>query len=121
MRIVNLTGFPVSVKTEDGQLLTLPAEPAPARVEEGYVHIGYLTVDCIGEAVRYPCRARKVPIWETRYGPVEGLPEPEPDVAYVLPPYVAEALRGRPDIFIPAEAIESEYGSVIGYRGLERL
>lgn len=63
----------------------------------------------------------EIPVTRQTFGPVEGLPEPTPGIAYVVSRIVAEACGQRDDIYFPGPAIRDAEGRVIGCDGLSRL
>lgn len=52
------------------------------------------------------------------FGQVEGLPEPEKGVAYLVSALVMSAVPDRTDVFAPGELLRDAEGRVIGARGL---
>lgn len=53
-------------------------------------------------------------------GPVEGLPEPEDGIVYIVSRIVAEAVPHRRDVVAPGEAVRDSAGRIVGARGLIR-
>lgn len=54
------------------------------------------------------------------YGPVIGLPEPQPDTYYIVSALVRVAVPDRADILVPAHHVRNEQGLVIGCRAFIR-
>jgi hypothetical protein len=108
MNIVNLTPHSITFVGEDGNIL-LKVEPsgALARVQA--------TIVATGDTV---CG---IPITKTRFGEVEGLPEPEEGTTFVVSRMVAESMPGRSDLLIPNESVRDEGGNIIGCRSLTRV
>ncbi len=52
------------------------------------------------------------------FGAVEGLPEPEPGVVFVVSALVRAAVPGRSDVASPGELVRNEAGQPVGCRGL---
>ena len=102
MNFVNLTPHVLNIIEEDGSVYTLPASGQVARIETtrnvAYVMDG-------------------IEIFETVYGQVTGLPERQPDTAYIVSALVAQAAK-RSDVYSPGELVRNEAGQVIGCRGL---
>ena len=63
-----------------------------------------------------------VPIVETTYGDVEGLPAPVAGTRYVVSRIVRSALGAgtRPDVLCPGKGVRDEAGRIIGCEGLSR-
>ena len=52
-----------------------------------------------------------------QYGKVEGLPEPQDGVFYIVSSLVAQACKGkRSDLLVPADPVRDESGRIIGCR-----
>lgn len=47
---------------------------------------------------------------------MENLPAPQPGVAYIVSRVVAEAARGRDDLFIVDDAVRDGEGRIVGAR-----
>jgi hypothetical protein len=108
MNIVNLTPHSINFVGEDGTpILTIEPSGILARVQA--------TIVATGDTV---CG---IPITKTRFGEVEGLPEPEDGTTFVVSRMVAEALPGRSDLLIPNESVRDEGGNIIGCRSLTRV
>ena len=59
-----------------------------------------------------------VPLVRTVYGPVSGLPEPQPGVMFVVSGMVRAAVPGRQDVASPGDLVRDEVGAVVGCKGL---
>jgi hypothetical protein len=102
-KLVNLTPHAVSLLCEDGSSLTLdPAGYAPRRVANRR-ELGVLN---------------GLRVVSTTFGAVEGLPEPQPGVVFIVSALVAEGSPEREDLASPGEAIRDQQGRVIGALGL---
>ncbi len=114
MKLINLTPHRLDVKDENGTWTTLSTSGQVARVT---------TQSTPAEPVDAEFPAVTVPIstWIVEYGEVEGLPDPEPGVGYVVSGLVLSALGGsRPDVFAPGDLIRDSSGRPIGCHGLKR-
>jgi hypothetical protein len=109
MRLVNLTAHKVTLVTPDGDLTIEPSGQV-ARVSEIYSHIDEIEV---GEA--------KLPFGHVSYSAIEGLPDPEPGVLYIVSRPVAERATDRNDLVVPYRLVRDEAGAVVGAAGLARI
>lgn len=88
------------------------------------------------EAARFPsaglarCQVTRVVVGdingielnETRFGDVEGLPEPAKDTVYIVSALVAQACKGRrTDVVIPDDTVRDEKGQVVGCRAFAAI
>lgn len=105
MSVVNLTPHVLSLQREDGTFITVPASGTVARCEEQRVKVGAVA---------------GLAIYETSYGNVTGLPDPQPGTVYVVSALVAKA-AGREDVLAPGQALRDEAGVVVGAIGLSRV
>ena len=105
--IVNLTPHDIVFVGDDGNVILTVTPSGLARVQATVVATG-ITVGGI-------------PITETKFGKVEGLPEPKEGTAYVVSRMVAEATKGRKDLFIPNESVRDECGNIIGCHSLTQV
>lgn len=111
--VINLTPHTINLVAEDGtQLLSLESQGV-ARVASTTEVVGHLQV---GDVV--------VPRTHTAFGEVEGLPDPEPGVGYIVSNMVISALvqhgrLDRNDLFTPGLQVRDEQGRVIGCRSLD--
>lgn len=62
-----------------------------------------------------------IPVYQCRFGEVTGLPAPQPGTAYIVSRIVAEALKGRDDIFVPGPMVRGEDGRPVGCEGLSKI
>lgn len=111
MQLINLTAHPIHIANEDGRIIrTIEPSGIVARVAVEQTIIG--EVDGI-------------PVVETRWGAVEGLPEPQKDVVYVTSTIVLQAAKaaGRTDVVSPdtgPTAVRDEEGRIIAVRRFQR-
>lgn len=105
MNFINLTPHALSIIEEDGSVYTLPASGQVARVE-------------VTRTVAYVMDG--IEIFETVFGEVTGLPEPDYNNVYIVSALVAMRCRDRADIYSPGELVRNDAGQVIGCRGLTK-
>ena len=106
MKIINLTPHEVKVLNTDGEVVqSFPSEGVVrcqvTRQQEGEVN--------------------GIPINRTVFGEVEGLPEPQDDVVYIVSAIVAQAAKDRGDLVIPDDAVRDEQGRIVGCRAFARV
>lgn len=111
MRLVNCTAHPIHIADDAGNVVRV-IEPSGqvARVAVEQVVVGELD---------------GVPVVETHWGTVEGLPEPQEDVVYVTSTIVLQAAKaeGRTDVVSPdtgPTAVRDEEGRIIAVRRFQR-
>ena len=104
---VNLTPHDVTI-TVDGRNETIKSSGL-ARCSEESVQIGLID--------------EWIPVFETEYGEVSGLPEPSEDTIYIVSAIVAKSneVKSRTDVYVPAKTIRDEHGNVIGCVGLAKI
>lgn len=115
MVIKNLTPHAVVfVDSEENPILTVEPSGQVARVSAHIVSVDEKLVKS-GESLE------KIPVTTTVFGSVEGLPEPEKGVIYLVSSMVAQRVPERTDVFIPNDSVRDERGSIIGCRSLGRI
>lgn len=109
--IINLTPHAINIVDDEKNIIKV-IEPAefPARVTVSTVR----TEDII-------CGDDTIPTSKSVYGVVEGLPEKEEGVIYVVSSLVAQRVPERDDVFIPNESVRDNYGRIIGCKSLGRI
>ena len=79
-----------------------------------------------GRVARVKASTRKIneflgyPIFESTFGPVEGLPEPEEGVMYIVSALCMNACPERYDLLSPGSLVRNEHGQpsgCVGFRG----
>ena len=112
MNIVNLTPHALNLMPggPDGPTVTIPPSGQVARCAVDRVQVDTVTVDGI-----------TIPVNQTRFGAVSGLPNPQPDTIYVVSAIVAQAAPDRADVYIVDDAVRDEQGRVIGARALAHV
>ena len=111
VKIVNLTPHKITFVTNKGNLGVDPSGTI-ARVSAKVEETGHIYVTKFGLSV---------PITETTYGEVEGLPDPVDDTIYIVSSLVAQRVPDRNDVFIPNESVRDENGRIIGCRSLGHI
>jgi hypothetical protein len=106
MRFINLTPHALHIRMADGTYVDIPPSGTVARRS-----VERVVVDTIDG----------VTVYETKFGPLEGLPEHATDIIYIVSALAAQACAGREDILVPGDAIRDEAGRVIGCNGLCRI
>jgi hypothetical protein len=105
MKLVNLTPHKLNLCDEEGnEILAVEPSGDVARVETERQQVGAV---------------QGVPLYETRQGEIENLPEPEEGVLYVTSGFVRSA-TDREDTVSPGELIRDENGNPVGAQGLTR-
>lgn len=59
-----------------------------------------------------------LPLCKTIYGEVEGLPQPQIGVMYIVSRVVRQALPQREDLLVPNDLIRDSEGNVLGCKAL---
>lgn len=62
-----------------------------------------------------------LPITATKFGEVEGLPEPQDGIIYIVSNLVAQAVPEREDVFFPDDVVRDSQGNIIGCRALGKI
>lgn len=102
--IINLTPHDIIIVGEDDSILLTVKPSGLARVQATTVATGNT--------------AYGIPITKTKFGEVQGLPEPNDGTAFVVSRMVAESLPGRRDLLIPNESVRDKDGNIVGCRSL---
>lgn len=111
VKIVNLTPHKITFVTDKGNLSIDPSGEL-ARVSAKVEETGHIYVTKFGISV---------PITETTYGEVEGLPDPKENTIFVVSSLVAQRVPEREDVFIPSESVRDEKGRIIGCKSLGHI
>jgi len=109
VRFVNLTPHRVTIRAGEEDVV-LPPSGTVARIREEAIGEWVAVVDGVPAPVR-----------EIALAAVEGLPEPEPGVFYLVSRVVAMTVDGRDDLVCPGDLIRNEAGQVVGADGLVRM
>ncbi len=106
MRLINLT--PHAVNLIASEAITLPPSGVVARCAVERTQVGVVEIDGI-----------QVPVNQTRFGEVTGLPEPKEETIYIVSALVAQA-AGREDVLMVDDTVRDSEGRIIGARALAR-
>ena len=107
IKMVNLTPHAITFVNAEGNVArTVTPSGSLARVSCKTVTVGEIA---------------GIPVTETVYGEVEGLPSPQENTIYIVSALVAQRCTGRTDVFVPSEQIRDDQGRVIGCRSLGRV
>ena len=96
--LVNLTPHPINLA---GQIIPLSGQLARCS-------------EIISEAGQFD----GVSLINLAYGPVAGLPDPQPGTLYIVSALVRLALPGRSDLASPGTLVRDEAGKVVGCQNL---
>ena len=111
MKIINLTPHAIHFMDKEGSVLTtIQPSGTVARAKQTCVQVGIMSV---GEA--------NIPINQSSYGEVEGLPAPEDGTVYIVSALTAQAVPDRNDVFITDDAVRDAEGRIIGCRALAHI
>jgi len=106
MKIINLTPHPVTLLGPDGDI-TIEPSGTIARVEAIEKAVGTITVDWLD-----------VPVVQTEFGQVTGLPEPNGMARYIVSRVVMSACPDRDDLLVPTQFVRDEQGNIKGAKAL---
>lgn len=120
MKIINLTPHDINIlittmkkvedfgqwiEMEDTTIITIPASGAVARCKVERKITGYIN---------------NIPETHTVFGEVEGLPEPQDGIIYIVSSLVAQAVK-RDDIYIPDDVVRDGTGKIVGCKSLGKI
>lgn len=104
MELINLTPHTINIHTQAG-VVSVPASGTVARVATSREPLETL--------------ANGIQLYHTRYGEVEGLPEPQEGTGYIVSALVRQAVPMRLDVFSPGSLIRDGQGQPMGCEGLD--
>ncbi len=108
MEIINATPHEINVIMEGSLFTTGNLEKEISFPPSGIVVRLTTTKEVVGSA-------EGIPVHKVRYGEVEGLPEPQAEVVYIVSSLVANALKGkRYDLIMVDDTVRDEKGKIIG-------
>lgn len=104
--IINTTPHPIQILDDKNEVLEVfPKGEFNIRISSSTVDAGF-TVN-------------NIKITTTEYGKVNGLPEWQPFVYYIVSAMVkCASWPNRTDLLVPAEQVRDDKGMIIGYRSL---
>lgn len=100
--LINLTPHEINIHC-GSEVISVPPSGTLARCAEVRTEVGRVT---------------DIPVTRVSYGEVSGLPEPDGKTGYIVSALVAQAVKGRGDVFIPGPAVRDEAGRIVGCLGL---
>jgi len=107
MKTVNLTPHTINIFSEDGTpVLSIEPSGQVARVSATRQLVA------VGQ--------NGIPFYQTTYGAVSGLPDPEADTIYIVSGLVRAAMPERIDLWQPGELLRNEAGQPVGCIGLQQ-
>lgn len=102
--IINLCPHKATLVLE-GKTLEIAPSGNIARVASEEVLVGYIM---------------GIPIYDTVYGDVTGLPDSEDGVFYFVSRLVKSACPNRADLLVPGGQVRDDNGNIVGCKGLAR-
>ncbi len=106
MEIINLTPHEIKVLDAGNNLIHSFPSAGLARCQVTRQQVG---------------NVNSIPVNRTVFGAVEGLPEQQEGVIYVVSAIVAQACKNRSDLVIPDDAVRDEQGRIVGCRAFARV
>lgn len=101
-RIINLTPHTIVVRLDNGTIMTFPSE-GMARAGSHVETVGILN---------------GIPLTKTSFGGIDGLPDRQDGVFFIVSRLVAEACPDRDDLLIVSETTRDENGRINGCKSL---
>lgn len=106
MQIINLTPHTINIHDTDQKHVLTVESNGLARCDVAKTQIG---------------NAGNIPLFETKFGDVTGLPDEQADdTIFIVSLLVRQAVPNRKDVFSPGELLRNEDGQPIGCVGLSR-
>lgn len=105
MKIVNLTPHRVNIVKSDNEIISLESE-GQVRCAQANKKVGEID---------------GIPVIQSCYGAVIGLPEPKQDTVYIVSSICAQRIYGRSDVFVVADTVRDTRGKIIGCRSLAQV
>lgn len=110
MTFINVTPHALNIVANDGTVVEIKSSGL-ARCAQTVATVGCVVLD-----------GHDVDVTSVQLGAVEGLPDAQDGVAYIVSRPVAEALKGsRDDLYIPGLGVRDKDGKIIGCKGLSRI
>jgi len=120
MKIINMTPHPVRIYKADTPDRVDNPDHGVVKVLEPSGQLARLSESVTGEETILNEEV-EIPVSRVSYAEVEGLPDPQQGVAYVVPLMTALASAGRDDLLVPYEQVRNLEGTVVGCRRLGRV
>lgn len=113
MNIINLTPHTITFISANNNMQKYAVAPSGivARVSASTATIGEVTTP----------EGFVIPVTQTLFGQLEGLPAPKEGVVYVVSSLVAGRVPYRKDVYIPNESIRDDKGRIIGCLSLGKI
>ena len=105
-KIVNLTPHEIVVFNEQNEIIFKFPSEGIARCKTDKSIVGYLN---------------GVPVKKTRFGIIEGLPQAQKGVAYIVSAITAQAAVEREDLYIEEDTVKDDAGRIIGCKSFGKI
>ena len=105
-KIINLTPHAVNIICNE-KTITFEASGEVARCKQSDSTIGKIETE-----------NGTIAISATKFGDVEGLPEPKADTYYIVSRLIMQACSDRADLLVPNEIVRDETGRIVGCESL---
>ena len=105
IEVINLTPHAINFVVND-DIVTINPSGTLARVAT--------TTEIVGSL-------NGIPITQTKFGEVEGLPDPTPGKVFLVSSLVAGRVPDREDVFIPNESVRDDEGRIIGCKSFGKI
>ena len=106
-KLINLTPHAVTFVNADGDTYVVEPSGMLAIVSSEIKMLDIIEVDGF-----------KIPHTKTVFGEVEGLPDPEDGVIYIVSSLVAGRVPDRDDVMIPNQSLRDDKGRITGCKSL---
>ena len=106
MKLVNLTPHTITLVV-DGETVVVVPEGTVARV---------MQQETVKTTVEF--KGLSVPVMETKFGEVEGLPDPEDGTMFIVSRMVKTAVPDRDDVVVPGKQLRDAEGRIVGAAAL---
>ena len=103
MQFINLTAHTINEVTTG---LSIPPSGRIVRVKASTLKVGEFA---------------GMPIYQSNFGDVEGLPEPEEGVMYIISSLALNGVTNRPDVCAPGNLQRNEHGQPVGCVGFRTI
>jgi len=112
MKLYNLTPHTIVLMDEDNNVLEKfePFGGLVARAAQTKELIEELSINDL-----------TIPVYRSKFGKVENLPEPQEGHGYIVSALTAQAVQNRDDVFITMDPVRDEQGRIVGCRALGKI